>query len=180
LSTLQESFDALLNWLNPQDREAAGEAYVIIRSGLIQTFLSRGFDNAEELTDETIERVTKRVLEIGPTYEGVPAKYFHGVLRNLIKEQRLNKEIVTDRLPERLGQTEKTSRAYDCLVSCLGMLPKPKSELILDYYTYHGSDKIRCHTDMANQMGISENALRMQAYHIRQKLEKCVGRCVEN
>lgn len=178
MATIQEPFEALLKWLDPDDREAAGRAYEVIRSGLIQMSVCQGFSNAEDLADEAIKRVTKRVLEIAPTYEGEPARYFHGVLRNVIKEQRLKKEVTTDEFPVQLVETEKTSNAYDCLLSCLTLLSDKKCEFILDYYTYQGREKIRSHSQMAHELGISENALRLQAYHIRQKLEKCVKQCL--
>jgi len=178
LASTEESFEALLTWLDPNDREAAGRAYELIRTGLIQTLISRGFSNAEDLADDAINRVTKRVPEIAPTYDGPPAKYFYGVLRNVIKEQGENREITTDEFPVQLVDVQRTSDAYDCLLSCLTRLPKKKCDLILDYYTYQGSNKVSCHTDMANEMGISENALRMQAYHIRHKLGKCVRDCL--
>ena len=177
MATTQESFEALLTWLNPDDREAAGRAYEVIRAGLIQMAVRRGFSDAEDLADETIKRVTNRVLEIAPTYVGEPAKYFRGVLRNILKEPR-PKKVHTDEFPVVLVDEEKTSNAYDCLLSCLTSLSNKKCELILEYYSYHGREKIRSHTQMAHKLGISENALRMQAYHIRHKLEKCVRQCL--
>lgn len=178
MATIQESFEALLTWLDPDDREAAGRAYETIRAGLMQTAISRGFSNAEDLADETIKRVTRRVLEIAPNYEGEPVKYFYGVLRNVMREQRPNREVVTDALPDPLIDDQKTSDAYDCLLSCLTLLSAEKCEFILEYYTYQGGDKIRTHTKMADDMGITENALRMRAFYIRTKLEKCVRDCL--
>jgi DNA-directed RNA polymerase specialized sigma24 family protein len=178
LATIQDSFEALLTWLDPDDRDAAGRAYELIRAGLIQTSVSRGFSNAEELADETIKRVTRRVLEIAPDYEGEPAKYFYGVLRNVMKERRLKREFTTDDFPVPLVDEQKTSDAYDCLVSCLSLLPREKTEFILEYYTYEGSNKVRSHAKMAADRGISENAVRMRAFHLRNKLEQCVRECL--
>ena len=178
MAITQEPFEALLTWLDPGDREAAGRAYEVIRAGLIQTLISRGFSNAEELADETIRRVTNRVLEIAPTYEGEPVKYFYGVLRNIMKEQRLNREIYTQDFPIGLVDEQKTSDAYDCLLSCLTLLPDDRREFILEYYAYHGGYKTRTHAQMAVDMGMSESALRMRAFHIRKKLEKCVRKCL--
>lgn len=178
MATIQESFEALLTWLDPDDREAAGRAYETIRAGLVQTAVSRGFSHAEDLADETIKRVTRRVLEIAPNYEGEPVKYFYGVLRNIMREQRLNREFTTDEPPVRLVDEQKTTDAYDCLLSCLASLPNERYEFILEYYTYQGGDKVRSHTKMAEEMGITENALRMRAFHLRTKLERCVRECL--
>src|SRR5215203_2304093 len=132
-----------MTWLDPDDREAAGQAYEVIRSGLINVLVSRGFSDAEDLADEAIRRVTNRVSEIAPTYEGEPVKYFHGVLRNILREPRPNNEVFDDQYPDKLVEVKNTSRAYDCLLSCLEILPTKKCEFILDYYTYQGGDKIR-------------------------------------
>lgn len=180
MATTQESFEALLSWLEPGDREAAGRAYETIRAGLIKVVIARGFSNAEDLADETINRVTNRLPDIRDTYEGPPAKYFYGVLRNVLREPNPYREVVVDELPVRLVDEEKTSQAYDCLISCLGVLPAKKSELVLDYYTHHGRDKIDSHVKLASELGISENALRIRVYYIRRNLEKCVHECMAN
>ena len=180
LATTQEPFEALLSWLDPADRDAAGRAYESIRTGLIKTLISRGFSNAEDLADETINRVMNRLSDIQDAYEGAPAKYFYGVLRNLIKEQRVVKEVVVDELPIRLINEEKTNQAYDCLVRCLETLSGEKSELVLDYYTYEGRNKVEGRSRLAAELGVSENALRIRVYYIRQRLEKCVRACMSN
>ncbi|HEY0047746.1 MAG TPA: hypothetical protein VGB68_00565, partial [Pyrinomonadaceae bacterium] len=55
----QENFDVLLNWLD-RNREIAGQKYEKIRRRLIRIFLGRGCFEAEELADETINRVTRK------------------------------------------------------------------------------------------------------------------------
>jgi DNA-directed RNA polymerase specialized sigma24 family protein len=176
--TTQASFDALLTWLDPDDRDAAGRAYEAIRVGLIHILISKGFSNAEDLADDTIERVTDRVLDIRDTYVGPRVKYFYGVLRNVLKEQRVVKEVATNEFPVHLVEPEKTNKAYDCLIACLNSLPHKQCDLILDYYSYQGRNKIDSHVKMANELGISENALRMRTFYIRTKLEKCVKECL--
>ena len=178
MATTQDSFDALLSWLDRHDREAAGRTYESIRTGLVQILIAKGFSNAEDLADEVIERVTRRVPDIAPTYEGRPANYFHGVLRNIIKEQWDVREIATDDFSFTVIKPEKTNEAYDCLKKCLTFLSQDKRELILDYYVYAGSEKIRGHNEIANELGISENALRIRAFRIRSTLEKCVYQCL--
>ena len=74
----QENFDQLLAWLDP-NREQAGRRYEDIRRKLVKIFVSRGCIIAEELADETINRVAMKVHEIVDTYTGDPALYFYGV-----------------------------------------------------------------------------------------------------
>ena len=68
-SLSQEAFDALLDWLDP-DREQAGMKYEQIRSRLIKIFTGRGCVDAEELADETINRVTRKLKEIQEEFTG--------------------------------------------------------------------------------------------------------------
>lgn len=170
------SFDDLLDWLGPD----SGRQYEIIRAGLIRIFISKGFNDAEDLADETIDRVAKKVPEIREAYEGEKARYFHGVARNIVHEARRRKEIGTDQIPERSTQLTRTSDKYDCLLECLRFLSAQKRELILDYYLYEGRDKVECHLRMAEELGISVGALRTRAHHIRRDLEKCVLQCAKN
>lgn len=74
----QESFDTLLGWLD-HNREIAGQKYEKIRQRLIRIFAGRGCFEAEELADETINRVTLKLPQFVETYIGEPALYFYGV-----------------------------------------------------------------------------------------------------
>lgn len=172
----REQFDSLLDWLG-SDREFAGRKYETIRTGLIRVFVSQGFSDAEDLADETINRVTTRLADIRDGYVGEQARYFHGVARNVIRETRRRKEINTEVAPISVDLEPTIIVEYDCLERCLGVLPPTKRELILDYYLYEGHDKIEHHKQMAWQLSITEGALRGRAHHTRAKLEKCVREC---
>ncbi len=175
----QDPFDTLLSWLDA-NREAAGIKYEIIRTSLIRIFVSHGFDDAEDLADITISRVTAKIPEMIITYVGEPAAYFYAVARNVAHEAGRRKEIATDKIPEKIELiTEKSDDKYDCLIECLGVLPDDKRDLILDYYLYEGKDKIAHHRRMAQVLGITDGALRTRAHHIRCGLEKCVVNCTK-
>src|ERR1700737_805227 len=91
-------FDDFVAWLDP-DRDVAARKYETIRAGLIRIFVAKGFNDAEDLADEAITRVTKRLPEIRDSYVNEPARYFGGVARNLVKEAYRPKEIATDLSP---------------------------------------------------------------------------------
>jgi DNA-directed RNA polymerase specialized sigma24 family protein len=141
--------------------------------------VSKGFSDAEDLADETINRVMKKLPEIRDTYEGDPVKYFHGVARFIIREVGRRKEVVVDELPVISIEPDVHTDEYDCLVKCLKFLSPEKRELILDYYIYEGRDKIDQHHRMANELGISDGALRGRAHQLRGNLEKCIQQCIE-
>jgi RNA polymerase sigma factor (sigma-70 family) len=172
LASLEDLFD----WLGPDP----GQQYEVIRTGLIRIFISKGFDDAEDLADLTIDRVVKKLPEIRDGYEGEKARYFYGVARNIIYEAWRRTEMATDNLPERLSRVPVRSDAYECLLKCLELLLREKRELILDYYLYEGKDKVGHHRQMAEELGITPGALRTRAHHIRRELEECVRQCVRN
>ena len=172
----KELFEALLEWLDP-DREKAAQRYEVIRTGLVRILVSNGLSDAEHYADVAIDRVIKRLPEIQATYIGDPAKYFHGVARNIVREARRQKEIATDVLPTPVPQVEP-SETSECLSRCLGLLPPDKQAFILDYHLFKGHEKVEHHRQMAGELAITEGALRTRAHHLRVTLEKCVLECI--
>jgi RNA polymerase sigma factor (sigma-70 family) len=180
LDFTSDSFKALLSWLD-SDPQSAGQKYEIIRAGLIRIFISRGFSDAEDLADITIDRVIARLPDISQDYVGEPAKYFHGVARKIILEAGRRKEISMADLPERIERSVNTNDEYECLLRCLNRLTPEKRELILDYhrYDYEEREKIEHHREMAEEQKIGETTLRVRAHRLRVALEKCIQQCME-
>src|ERR1051325_10973722 len=81
----EEAFEKFLFWLHP-NREEAGRKYEGIRRHLIVILTCRGCAEAEELADETINRVIRRAQQMADTYQGEPAPYFITVAHNLYLE----------------------------------------------------------------------------------------------
>jgi len=175
-----ESFEILLDWLDP-DRELAGEKYEQIRTRLLKIFYARGCHLAEELADDTIERVTRKVGQLIGTYDGDPAYYFYGVAKNVFKE--FTRKPKSDELPDTLVQAESNSVEKEendrCLTECLSKLTRKNSEFILEYYQRDKQAKIDCRKRMMDRLDISHEALRIRAYRIRNTLQKCVLKCLK-
>ena len=178
MALTQESFDRLLSWLDPEDREAAGRQYEIIYQGLLRTFVSHGFSDSEHLTDRTVDVVARRIPDIEGTYKEDKTKYFVGVARNIIREARRNREIATDAIPEKPVSEPRIGDELDCLLSCLKFLAPEKRNLILDYHRYDGHDKVQTRAEMANELGITDTALRGRVHQIRLKLKACTKKCL--
>ena len=175
----QAQFDSLLDWLD-HDRDTAGRKYETIREGLLRIFAAKGFSDAEDLVDETINRVIIRLPDIRDTYQGDPARYFHGVARNIIRE-RLRRKVIpmdTEPLPPEPQPEKRDDDRYQCLDLCLDVLQAQKRDLILTYLEHEGHEKIEHHKQMAKEMGITEGALRGRVHQIRSGLEQCVKQCV--
>ena len=176
MTITQEQFDALLTWLG-NDRDLAGRKYETIRSGLVRIFASQGFSDAEDLADETINRVMVRLPDIRPTYRGEPACYFHGVARNIIRETNRRREVAMGVVGVRVETKPELYEKHDCLGHCLASLPAKQRDLILQYYLYEGHKKIVHHKRMAGQLKITQGAIRNRAFQIRLHLQNLMRQC---
>jgi len=172
----QEAFDQLLSWLNP-DRESAGTKYEEIRRRLIKIFTCRGCLTPQDLADDTINRVAKRVSEIAPSYVGDPALYFLGVAHNVCLEYFRKKPEPEPPPPD--DPSEQKEKVDECLEQCMQRLNPKTRELILEYYREEKHSKIDHRKELAQQLGIAMNALRIQAHRIRAKLQECVFDCLK-
>ncbi len=185
----QQAFDSLLNWLDA-DRESAGSKYEKIRVRLIKIFTCRGCGEADDLADETINRVTAKLGEIAESYSGDPALYFYGVA------QKVHLEYLRKKPP--LPESPKTSRdkggraiwpletadelehEFACLEQCIAALPAENRRLVLEYYQEEKRAKIDHRRMLADQLGIAVNALRIRAHRLRLQLQQCVNSCLDD
>src|SRR5688572_13632220 len=172
----QEAFDALLDWLDP-NRDAAALKYETIRSRLIKIFACRGCLEAEDLADETINRVTSKLPEIQTTYTGEPARYFYGVANKVHLEYTRRRPVPT--LPDPKTGCEQAELEYACLDRCVAKLTPEQRELVLSYYQEEKHAKIEHRKLLASRLGIAANALRIRAHRIRASLQECVKECLQ-
>ncbi len=172
----QEDFNRLLAWLDP-DRDRAGERYERIRRKLILFFAARGFAFAEEMADECINRVMKKLPEIEQQYTGSPEDYFFGVAKFIALEWSRKDPPIE--IPPGNGSSVELEEPLACLDRCLDHLPPSTRELVLEYYRHEKRAKIDHHMALAQRLGIAVNALRIRAHRIRKHLEKCVLECLD-
>lgn len=177
----KESFDRLLGWLN-NDRELAARKYEEIRRRLITIFTCRGCAEAEDLADETFDRIARKVCDVAETYVGDPALYFYGVAHNVHLEyarRQFSRPSPPPPAPRAAEEEEDESeREYECLEECMLRLAGEDRELVLQYYEEEKRAKIEHRKQLAARLGIAINALRIRAFKIRQTLQKCVQECV--
>lgn len=172
----QDDFDLLLAWLDP-DPEQAGLSYEKIRWRLIAILTSRHCPDAEELADETIDRVARRVTDIQDTYVGDKAIYFLGVMNNVHHEYL--KRPAMPRLPEWVDDVAAKEEAHMCLERCLEKL-SPNSRLVIErYYAENKRAKIDLRKRIAAELGVGISTLRLRALRIREKLQLCINQCLQ-
>jgi DNA-directed RNA polymerase specialized sigma24 family protein len=170
------SLEAVLRLLDA-DRERAGLRYETIRRKLIRFFECRGCAHADELADETIDRVGGRLGEGEQVRNADAGAYFHGVARNVLRESwRPRRTSAPGVAPSRVADGEETlaERRLRCLDACLAALPPDERQLILWYYQAGEQIHIEARKDLAGTLGIGMNALRIRAHRIRGRLEECV------
>ena len=172
----QESFDALLDWLDPQ-REQAGQKYEDIRRRLIKIFTSRGCFEPEDLADETINRVTSKLKQIEDDFIGDRVRYFYGVANKVHLEYLRRKPVQPS--PVLPPASDEVEQEFECLERCMDQLTPENRELVLQYYQEEKKAKIDHRKMLAEKLGIAVNALRIRAYRIRASLLECVQACLK-
>jgi RNA polymerase sigma factor (sigma-70 family) len=177
----QQALDKFLHWLDPDPVEA-GKKYENIRRHLIFILMRRGCLESEDLVDETINRVARRVQDgLAETYRGDPTPYLITVARNLhleyLETRRRERESI-QKLPDPEPPDQDKERVDACLNQCLQKLPTANCNIVLRFYKEDKQSKIDDRKRLAKELGISLNALRIRAFRIRAVLEQCIGECL--
>ena len=169
-------FDRLLTWLDP-DPDRAGQRYESIRWRLIAILASRGCHVPEELADDVIDRVARRVKEIEANYLGDKSIYFLGVMNNVHHEYLRRPPL--PRLVATPDANQPSEQTYLCLDRCLDKLAPHAREIIVQYYAAEKREKVTLRKRIAVRFGMSSSNLRLRALRIRAKLQTCIEQCLE-
>jgi DNA-directed RNA polymerase specialized sigma24 family protein len=172
----QEAFDALLDWLD-SDREQAALKYEKIRRSLIKIFTGRGCVEPEDLSDETINRVTSKLKEIEKEFSGDRTRYFFGVA-NKVHLEHLRRKLPQPTPPPATDPVQ-IEMEYSCLERCIERLTNDHRELLLRYHGAGGPAETDRRRALAAELAIAPNALRIRVYRIRMALKECVEKCIE-
>ena len=172
----REKFASFLEWLSP-DRDSAGEEYERLRFRLCTFFSQRQCSFADELADETINRVILKSAE-----ERIESKiaYCYGVAKNVYRES-LRKErthIDIDEVNIAAKVPEEQSFSRECLDKCLENLSPDSSSLLLDYFSEAKLAKVELHRRISESLKVTQTALRMKVMRTKQKLKSCVEECM--
>jgi DNA-directed RNA polymerase specialized sigma24 family protein len=188
----QIAFVRLLAWLD-DGADSNGERYLEMRRRLVSYFDRRGRTAADELADETLDRIGRTLAQTGAIAIRPPARYCYIVAKFVLLEdvRRERKHVPVDesatfRAARGAGQGEPDEsdvlqeQRLDCLEHCLQELKPEQRELIVQYYAEAGREKIERRRDLASRLGITMNALGIRAFRIRDGLMARVGRCQQD
>lgn len=177
----RESLERLLEILHP-DPDRAALRYKRVRRRLERLFEWRGARFPEDLADETLTRVARKLDQGLEIHADDPYPYFCGVAHRLFKEllreerqERRFRDPASWPAPTEVGgeDTADDERATS-LQECLDRLTPEMRDLILEYYEGDGRERIQNRQAMATRMGVPMNALRIRAHRIRMRIERCV------
>jgi DNA-directed RNA polymerase specialized sigma24 family protein len=176
----------LLDWLD-QGADSKGQSYLEMRARLVVYFDRKNCVAPDELADETLNRVARRLEEEEAIETDAPAKYCYTTARFVFLEQlRSQARDRQWRLSVREGgdanandaPSEIRERMLNCLDQCARQLEGENRDLILRYYFGAERVKIDNRRALARTLGITINALSIRACRIREKLERCVRSCL--
>jgi RNA polymerase sigma-70 factor, ECF subfamily len=162
------------------DPETAAQEYTRLRQKVDGFFQRRGIDEPETLTDETLDRVARR-LDEGESVERLKA-YVYGVARLVAMEWyrqralRRTAETQPPGAPRSAPSKEFEERRSACLERCLNALPPESRALIQRYHACRLEERRR----LADVLGLSYTTLKTRAHRIRRELLSCLEACSED
>jgi DNA-directed RNA polymerase specialized sigma24 family protein len=176
------TFDALLSQLGSDSTKAALR-YEQLRDRLIVFFLRRLAPSPEDLADQVIDRLARRLAE-GEVIASIEA-YALGIARFVVMEQAAlqRKEVSPDgeflaniRLADTTLSKEAIEREHELVAMehCLASLPKADLELLNTYYLPEGQSRIVSRRRLAERLNISSGALRARIFLICKELRSCI------
>lgn len=175
----REALERLLALLDA-DRDRAARKFHQLRRRLGRLFEWRGAQFPDDLTDETILRVARRLEEGVEIRADDPFRYFcgvaHLVFKEVLRERKRNRALQdpANWPPPVEDDPEPDDERMGSLQECLERLAPEHRELILDYHEGERRERIENRREMAERLGIPLNALRIRVHRIRGKLERCV------
>ena len=185
-----DAFDQLLSWLD-QSIPSDGERYLEIRRRLVGYFSRKRCATPDDLADETLNRVARRLQEEGSIETTDPTHYCYAVARFVLLEYfRKQKSQSLDDLslvatahtlataPDEGIEHEEQERRWECFQQCMAAISAESRELIMRYYHGDQGTKIQNRHVLAANLNITANALTIRAWRIRNKLESCVKSCM--
>jgi DNA-directed RNA polymerase specialized sigma24 family protein len=168
-SLTAKAFEGLLASLD-DNRERAGEKYERLHRRLAEFFEARGSESPADHTDQTINRVARRIQE-GEIIESIE-RYSYGVARLFwmeILRARRKQPVAIDlvNVPAIPADDEDgellrldQERRLRCFEDCLARLATANRVLVVEYYREDKGPKIEQRKRQADRLSMSLNALR--------------------
>jgi hypothetical protein len=186
-----DDLERLLLRLDPE-RTVASKKYEGLRRTVFKFFDWNRSLRAEELADDTLNRVAERLKT--ENIQNVSA-YALGVARHVLQEdlKKHRRESSVEDIPggidaivdyvdteqqivDRLDQQIRLA----CLQECRAKLEPEDSAFVVAYYSADGEKQKVHRKRLSGTEGMTMAALRTRAHRLREELERCVIRCLDN
>ena len=190
-SLTESALRQFLDWLD-EGADSGGEKYLEMRRRLVSYFDHKNCLSPDDLADETLNRVARRLEEEGAITNTPPARYCYIVAKFVFLEYLRRNEHSQESFNDLSGSDHSASnpaasfepddarenkeKMLDCLERCLENLGPENRELIFQYYRGEQREKIENRRALAAQLNLSMNALSIRACRIRDKLEACMSK----
>jgi len=184
----QTAFLRLLEWLD-DGIDSQGETYLEMRRRLVAYFDRRDRLAADELADETLNRVGRTLERTGAVAINPPARYCYVIARFVLledirRERRhvgLDEPRVQPALQTSVAAVVEDDEGFaireerlERLECCLRSLRPDQRELIIEYYREARRERIERRRELAKRLGITMNALSIRVCRIRDALMTCL------
>lgn len=171
-----------LEWLHP-DADQAGREYQAIHQKLFHYFTKLGCGDATALADQTIDRVIRLLGTRGDQFSSAPLRICYGVARYIHKEylhHQVSKdggEVTEARADHyRAATAEEQELVERCLNQCLQKLDLRKRDIYTSYYLTKAGGR----PELAAELGMTINALRLLIMRLNNHLRDCITACQQN
>ena len=148
---------------------------------LVAYFARKGCRTPEELADETLSRVARRLDEEGAITGVIPAQYCYIVARFVLLEHLRSADRHRAAIRFDIGDraidpdAERREQRLSRLDACLAELTREDRALILAYYAGNGPSRIDARRSLAASLGLTANALTISASMLRERLRACLA-----
>jgi DNA-directed RNA polymerase specialized sigma24 family protein len=163
----------------------AGARYEALRSRLIIFFTRRRLDFPEDLADQVLDRVVKRLEENTPIASG--EAFALGVARHVAQEQakkpiqyqELNERVFHNIVDDSSTSIEESGTEEERILQlerCLKRLTHQEVALLKRYYLAASGNRIEIRRSLAGELLQSPAEIRQRVFLLRRKLRQCIER----
>jgi RNA polymerase sigma factor (sigma-70 family) len=184
----REQFYGFLERLDG-NRDHAARKYQELHFKLVKFFQWSYCSSAEDLADETLTRTARKLCTGEQEILDIEA-FLWGVAKRIRQEGRKRdfKTVGFAQVPDKklsdagasiesIHRKIQMQKEGECLRNCLERLPEVDQQLFLSYRVDKGQYLER-RKNLAKEFGLTPGALRVRVIRLREKLEKCLARCL--
>lgn len=172
--------DFLLGKLDAEDRENAGVKYLALLDELANFLRIKNCPDSLSAAEIALDRTAKKIAD-GEDVQNIRAYAFRVakfVLLEKIREKQMD-ELPEDYENRIVAPEEKSDGRLDCLEECLETLEFIDREIMINYYKGEsGKEKVKIKESLMERFDLTMTALKLRALRSRQKLEKCITKCL--